>query len=276
MAWLDVTPDKLLAAPQIDPEEWPRTTEPEWDREVYAHYGYPPYWIGAGDRVRPREAPRRRRLWPQVVRTVLVLLLVVGLGLLIIRQGWATTAAQVRGVAAAVRQTTEAVRDTSADAAAVAKIKAALALSKRVSAFDIKVEVHNGTATLTGRAPAAEDRALIGQMAADIVGVREVRNLLTVDPATAADQERMRLAQRVEELERQGAIIDMFLASPEMDGAKVKVQVTGDTVALEGTVISDVQSLRAELMVRSLPWVRIVSNRLRRVNAGESPTGREG
>src|SRR5262249_62213499 len=58
VAWLDVAPDKLLAAPQIDPEEWPRTTEPEWDREVYAHYGYPPYWIGAWDRVRSSEAPR--------------------------------------------------------------------------------------------------------------------------------------------------------------------------------------------------------------------------
>lgn len=205
----------------------------------------------------------RRRVGPQVVLSVLMLALTAGLGYLTFRQGWFTTAGQVYGVAAAVRETTEGVRNTSADAATTAKVKAALALSKNVSAIDVNVDTYDGVATLTGKVPSPDNRELAGQIAADTSGVREIRNLLTVDPQIRPDQGRQYLARRVEELEQQTAITEALQGIPEMEGARVKVRVSGGLVALEGTVVSDHQKFRAEQVARSFTGVRGVDNRLR-------------
>ena len=205
----------------------------------------------------------RRRVGVRVALGALMLALIAGLGYLTFRQGWFATAGQVWGVAAAVRETTEGVRNTSADAATTGKVKAALALSKNVSALDIRVDTYNGVTTLTGKVPSPENRELAGQIAVDTSGVRDVRNLLNVDPAIRPDQGRQYLTQRVEELERQTAIAEALQATPEMEGAKVKVRVVGDLVALEGTVVSDAQRYCAERVARSFTGVRGIDNHLR-------------
>ena len=41
---LDVTKERLENAPGFDKDNWPDTAEPEWQLEVYKHYGYSPYW----------------------------------------------------------------------------------------------------------------------------------------------------------------------------------------------------------------------------------------
>jgi osmotically-inducible protein OsmY len=46
----------------------------------------------------------------------------------------------------------------------------------------VNVEVNDGVAELRGEAPSEEARAAAGEIAADIDGVHEVRNLLTVNP----------------------------------------------------------------------------------------------
>jgi osmotically-inducible protein OsmY len=63
------------------------------------------------------------------------------------------------------------------------KVKTALALSKRVPALDVSVETDHSVTTLTGRVPSLETRDIAGEIAADTAGVREVRNLLTVEPS---------------------------------------------------------------------------------------------
>jgi osmotically-inducible protein OsmY len=198
--------------------------------------------------------------------TLLLLVLAAGLGYLTFRQGWVTTAGQVSGVAAAVRDKTSALRSTSADAATTAKVKAALLLSKNVSALDINVDTHDGVTTLTGKVPSPGNRDLAGQIAGDTSGVREVSNRLNVDPEIRPDQGRQYLAQRVEELERQTAIAEAILDIPEMDGSKVRVRVTGEIVELEGSVVSEAQRSRAEHVARSFAGVERVENRLRSIN----------
>lgn len=180
VALLAVSAEKLNTAPGFAVSEWPRVTDPRWDRETYAYYGCRPYWEREQEGW-SSEAQHRRAA--PAVAGLLLLLMIGGLGYLVYRQGWSTTSAQVRGVAAAVRETTDAVRETSSDAAATAKVKAALALSKRISAFDVKVDAHNAVVTLTGKVPSQEARELAGEIAGDTTGVQEVRNLLTVDPA---------------------------------------------------------------------------------------------
>jgi osmotically-inducible protein OsmY len=177
-ALLAISAEKLETAPGFARSEWPRVTDSRWDRETYVYYGCRPYW----EQESWSRQAQHRYAAPLAVGVVL-LLTIAGLGYLVYRQGWSTTSAQVHGVAAAVRETTDAVRETSADAAVTAKVKAALALSKRVSAFDVRVESRNAVVILTGNVPSQEAMEFAGEIAGDTSGVREVRNLLTVDPA---------------------------------------------------------------------------------------------
>jgi osmotically-inducible protein OsmY len=261
---LNVTAKKLNAAPALNQTESLRVESPEWQRQICAFYGSRPYWEEHWDEEVPPmvRIDRHRNRGAQVVRSLLLLVLVTGLGYLAFRQGWTATAEQVTSVAATVRDTTQVFRNSSADAATTAKVKTALTLAKNVAAFDINVDTHDGVTTLTGKVASPENRELVGQIAADTAGVGELRNQLIVDPTVRPELGRQYLAHRVEELERQNGITQALQDSPEMDGAKVKVRVTGGDVLLEGTVNSDAQKVRAYMVARSVNGVRSVDNRL--------------
>jgi hyperosmotically inducible protein len=209
-----------------------------------------------------RQAPHGHSLRPIALAAV-ALALGTGIVYLISRQGWAVTARQVYGVAEAVKTTTAAVRDTSADAATTAKARAALALSKRLSGSEFNVDTTNAVATLTGRVPTLEAKEAAGQIVADTSGVRDVRNLLTVDPSMMRpEQVRERLARRVNDLEMQTALFEALQDCPELGGAKVRVRVADGAVTLDGTVTSEAQKTRAEEVVRTFPGVERLSDRL--------------
>lgn len=75
------------------------------------------------------------------------------------------------------------VKETSQDAATTAKVRTALSLSKRVSAFDIKVETTHGEVTLTGQVPSKQIRELAGAISQDTLGVSQVHNELALNPS---------------------------------------------------------------------------------------------
>jgi sporulation protein YlmC with PRC-barrel domain len=41
---LDISKERLVAAPGFDPDHWPLMTDEKWHRDVYTYYGRPPYW----------------------------------------------------------------------------------------------------------------------------------------------------------------------------------------------------------------------------------------
>ncbi len=41
---LDITKEKLVAAPGFDADNWPLMSDEKWHREVYKYYGRSPYW----------------------------------------------------------------------------------------------------------------------------------------------------------------------------------------------------------------------------------------
>jgi sporulation protein YlmC with PRC-barrel domain len=41
---LNVSKEKLEAAPGFDPDHWPSMTEEKWNRDVYKYYERSPYW----------------------------------------------------------------------------------------------------------------------------------------------------------------------------------------------------------------------------------------
>lgn len=209
------------------------------------------------------QAERHRHSSRNAVLGLLALGFIIGFGFLISRQGWAATASQVHGVAEVVRDTGAAVKETSADAATTAKAKAALALSKRVSALDVNVDTTNAIATLTGRVPTPDAKDIAGTIVADTSGVRDVRNLLTVDPNMRPKEESARLARRVADLETQTALSEALAENPELDGARVRVRVVDGVATLDGLVRSEAQKDRAGELARTFPGVQRLSNRLR-------------
>src|SRR5262245_19958654 len=142
---LGVPARKLNTAPALNPAESLRVESPEWQREISGFYGSRPYWEETWDEPAPvvRASGPRRRRGSSVLPSLVLLGLVVGLGYVVIQQGWTTTTDQVRSVAATVRDSTKRFRSTSADAATTAKVKTALTLAKDVSSLDINVDTHN-------------------------------------------------------------------------------------------------------------------------------------
>ena len=66
------------------------------------------------------------------------------------------------------------------DATITAKVNAALAADKDLSAVRIDVDTKNGVVTLTGPAPSAEASAQATKIAKNVKGVTSVENKLTV------------------------------------------------------------------------------------------------
>src|SRR5215471_18077770 len=79
--------------------------------------------------------------------------------------------------------TLHVVKETSQDAAVTAKVRTALSLSKRLSAFDINVETRHAEVTLTGQVPSKQIREQAGAIAQDTVGVKQVHNELALNPS---------------------------------------------------------------------------------------------
>jgi osmotically-inducible protein OsmY len=266
---LKVTSAKLATAPTWSADPSTGTTSPDGQWKICSYYGCRPYWDEPWEEeptLSPPPIVETHRRWPQLVMAMLLLVAVGGLAYLTLQQGWMATAQQLSDGAAAVRETSSFVRSRSSDAVITARVKTALALSKDVFARDISVSTDEGVTTLTGKTGSPENRELAGQIAAATVGVRMVRNLLTIDPQARPEQGRRHLEHRVEDLERQAAITDALQDIPDMDGARVKVRVDGESVVLEGTVRSDAQRWHADGVARSFPGVRTVTNNLKTLN----------
>lgn len=206
-----------------------------------------------------------RRGSPGRVALLVVILVVVGaaaLWLLSRRQG------------DALGSTASTVQQASVDAITTAKVKTALALSQRVSAFAVDVDSADGVVTLTGDVTSQETRQLAEEIARETSGVREVRNRLRVDPGVQPDADAQRLALRMADLEVKAAVQEALLADPELREAGVTVTVEEGLVRLEGQVSGAEQRLRAELAARGVDRVGAVDNALT-VLESTSPADRD-
>lgn len=158
-----------------------------------------------------------------------------------------------------VRTTLGTLTSTSKDAGITAKVKAAFALSKTVSAFDINVDTVDGVVHLKGEVPSETVKNLAVSIAEDTAGARVVDNL-TVDQAAQPDPEIRRLTRRIADLEKEIAVKDALNADPQLQSQNIRVLVSDGTVRLEGSVEEGVLKRKAELVARSQPGVESVVN----------------
>lgn len=197
-----------------------------------------------------KSSPQRRR--PIVRAVVLILLLVV--------MGAAIYLYQSRG--GSMHGLFSSVKATSADAATTTKVKTALALSERVSAFDINVDSENRTVTLTGEVPSDEIKSLAGAIADDTEGVQQVRNNLTVDPLARPNTEIKRLNERIADLELKVRVNETLSQNRHINAKAIDVQVENKKVTLTGSVETPAQKYEAEGMAREVEGVVALDNKL--------------
>jgi len=115
----------------------------------------------------------------------------------------------------------------------------------------IRTTVSNGVVTLEGKVDYFSQHEDAGRCVRNLAGVREVRNLINVEPPVIAAQT-VRLA------------IDHALERHAEHAAKrIKIAVAGDKVTLSGEVPSWAERNAVEGAVRGTPGVRRVDSQLR-------------
>jgi hyperosmotically inducible protein len=144
------------------------------------------------------------------------------------------------------------------DAKTSSNVRAALALSRRVSPFKISVQTQEGVVTLTGNVPSEDVKSLAGEIARDTAGVQEVNNEITVDRSMQPGEE----SGWVDDLKIRAAILEKLARSPELGGKAIDVKVQDRIVELTGQVDTPAQREGAEQVARAAEGVAGVTNQL--------------
>lgn len=155
----------------------------------------------------------------------------------------------------------------SKEAATTASVKAALALSRKVSAFDIDVATQGGIVRLRGEVPSEEVRQLAVAIAEDTMGVERVEDQLVVDAAARPNPELVRLRKRVADLEIETTLTRLLLGHPDLAERNLRAVVEDRRVTLTGTVRDAAERDGAEQVVAAIEGVREVVNELEVENA---------
>ena len=79
----------------------------------------------------------------------------------------------------------QSVGEYASDAVVTTKVKAALVAEKELSALDVAVETNNGVVTLSGTVATDMQADAAARVARGVEGVKQVENMVKVDPAKA-------------------------------------------------------------------------------------------
>lgn len=129
---------------------------------------------------------------------------------------------------------------------------AGLDRSMLVPAGAVKATVHDHTITLSGTVAWQYQRDAARHVAANLPGVREVRNLITLKPPV----------EEVSAGDAKTKITSALLRNAQLDANRIQVDVRGHEVKLTGTVTSWAERRQAEHAAWSSPGVTDVNNQI--------------
>lgn len=164
----------------------------------------------------------------------------------------------------------DVLRDVT-DAGITGQVKAAFALSKRISAYEIGVDTKDGVVTLTGQVPSEIDRELAGAVAKDTTGVKQVNNQLRAEPGLKPSDASVRESSRVADLEIHADLRERLAASEYLSiqaGNEIQVSVKDRVVTLTGQTQTQQQKAGTEQLARGVSNVADVVNQLKVANPG--------
>lgn len=147
------------------------------------------------------------------------------------------------------------------DAWITTKVKMGLLTADAVDALDINVDTFNGNVTLHGQVDSEAEKQQAEQTAQKVEGVREVRNLLSVVPASRKE----RTEVQDEELQRQ--VTTVLERDKALEGSDIEVKsVNAGVVVLAGDAKTLSAHRRALEDARSVQGVRRVASEIKSPN----------
>jgi hyperosmotically inducible periplasmic protein len=144
----------------------------------------------------------------------------------------------------------------SPDAWITTKVKVSLLTAADVDGLDINVDTVAGKVTLHGQAATAAEKAQAEKIARQINGVKEVRNLIQIVPASKEEQ----VSTSDEKIREQ--IAAEFKPEPELSGVTIQ-SVNKGVVLLAGKVDTLSAHLRALELARGVPGVNRVESEIK-------------
>jgi osmotically-inducible protein OsmY len=135
------------------------------------------------------------------------------------------------------------------DAANLASVKAAFALHRDLAERPISVRSRKGVVTLSGQVASDAEKEEAGDIAASVVGIERIENLMAVNPELTPEltddevaNRRRSLGQRLDDVSLAAKVKASITLHKELKGLDIMVRARDGTVYLEGTVETPEQS----------------------------------
>ncbi|PVZ10623.1 MULTISPECIES: BON domain-containing protein [unclassified Pseudomonas] len=137
----------------------------------------------------------------------------------------------------------------------------AFALNKRLSPYDLGVQMLNGQAVLTGKVENQQDKDLASQIAQAAGDTSQVDNRLTIDPGLAErPPARQAVAQRIDDATLTATIRAKLTWNAATAGSDIQVSTDAGTVTLKGRALTADAKLLAGTLAGSTDGVTVVNN----------------
>ena len=154
------------------------------------------------------------------------------------------------------------------DAASLASVKAAIALHRDLAGRPISVRSRKGVVTLSGQVASDSEKEEAEGIAASVVGIERIENLMAVDPELASELDgtaanRRSLGQRLDDVSLAAKVKASLTLHKELKGLDITVSARDGTVYLEGTVETPEQSEIAAARASAVTGVDRMENSLR-------------
>jgi len=150
------------------------------------------------------------------------------------------------------------------DAANLASVKAAFALHRDLAERPISVRSRKGVVTLSGQVASDAEKEEAGDIAASVVGIERIENLMAVNPELTGEEvaNRRSLGQRLDDVSLAAKVKASITLHKELNGLDIMVRARDGTVYLEGTVETPEQSEIASRRASAVTGADRVENEL--------------
>jgi len=139
------------------------------------------------------------------------------------------------------------------------KIRYQLLVHASVSNRDTKVDVKDGLVTLTGTATTGAEKELVGIYAAEVGGVKSVKNEIVVKAAAANAPT---VAESIDDASITSQVKYALFTHKSTSALKTKIVTTEGVVVITGVAANDAEKALAGKLAQSIRGVKSVTNNM--------------
>ncbi len=138
------------------------------------------------------------------------------------------------------------------------KVNLALMFHRKVNAGNTEIDVKEGVVTLKGKAATQEQKDLTGAYAADIEGVKEVKNEMTIAETPSPDERTF--GEKMDDMSIVAQVKTALLTHRSTSALQTKVVSLNGDVTLTGVAQSAAEMALASKLVEDIQGVASVKN----------------